>query len=272
MKQEEAMELVKFLNLEEAENLDEAKNKFQENWIQQKELNSKIGKITGSISNVTRKAFEPFGVTLNEDDFKEQKIEDVLRSASEKAKIEFEKQKDEWEKRASKDGSSDLIKEWEKKYSNLEKKFNETDSARQDAIVQFDNFKIKVEEEKKELKINSVFEKEFASIKVDPTINQLTIKGFKSDLSEKYIFDLDTDGSVIIKDKKSQERIKSTIKAGTFLGINDVLIKEATDAGIIQKNPHAGKPNLNKSFIVPIENNNNSNKQKGVNPRFFGGV
>lgn len=272
MKAEDSQEFLKFLNLDEVENLEDAKAKFQENWIQQKELNAKIGKITGSISNVTRKAFEPFGVHITDEDFKDQKIEDVLRSASEKARLELEKKQEEWEKRASKDGSSELIKEWEKKHASLERKYSEIESARLDAIAKFDEYKVSVENEKKELKINSVFDKEFASIKIDPSVNQLTIKGFKADLSEKYIFDIDDDKNVIVKDKKSQERIKSTSKAGTFLGVSDILIKEATDAGIIQKNPHAGKTNFNKGYIMPLENSNNSNKQKGVNPRFYGGV
>ena len=64
MKQEDALELVKFLNLEEATDLEAAKEKFQENWIKQEEFSSKIGKLTGTIANVTRKAFEPFGIVL----------------------------------------------------------------------------------------------------------------------------------------------------------------------------------------------------------------
>lgn len=70
MKPEEALELVKFLNLDEAENLETAKEKFQQNWIDQKEHAATLGKLNGSIANVVKRAFEPFGVTLTEDDFK----------------------------------------------------------------------------------------------------------------------------------------------------------------------------------------------------------
>jgi hypothetical protein len=66
IKPEEAMEILSFLNLNEAESLEEAKEKFQENWVNSKELNEKIGKINGTIAHVAKRAFEPFGVVLTE--------------------------------------------------------------------------------------------------------------------------------------------------------------------------------------------------------------
>jgi len=271
MKAEEALELMKFLNLDQAENVEEAKEKFQENWIESKEVSAKIGKLTGTISNVTRKAFEPFGITLTEEDFKEKKVEEVIRTASERAKSEYEKQKEEWEKRASSTGSEELVRDWEKKYKSLEKKVTEVDTARQDAINQFEQFKIKMAEEQKSSKINYTFEKELSSIKLDPSVNEFTIRGFKSAIAEKYLLDIEEDGAFVVKDKTSGERLKSKDKAGTFLNLSDILIKEATDAGIVQKNPHAGKPmpSMSRGGIVsPIESNVDK-RAKGINPRFF---
>jgi len=234
MKQEEALELVKFLNLEEATDLEAAKEKFQENWIKQEEVSSKIGKLTGTIANVTRKAFEPFGIVLTDEDFKGQKVEEVIRNASEKAKSEYEKQREDWEKRASGNGSEALIQEWEKKYKSLERKSNELDSARQDVMSQFENYKQQVATEMKNSKINNSFEKELANLKLDPTVNEYTIRGFKSAVTEKYVIDLEEDGAFIVKDKKTGERLKSKAKAGSVLSVSDVLLKEATEAGIIQ--------------------------------------
>ena len=256
MKEAEALELVKFLNLENAESIEEAKEKFTAQWIKSEELSSKIGRVTGSITNVARKAFEPFGIVLTEDDFKDKKVEEVLRSASERAKESFEAQREEWEKRASGNGSETLIKEWESKYKSLEKKHNDVDSARQDVMAQFDKYKEKVKEETKITSINS--------------ISDITLRGFKSVIAEKYVIDLEDDGNAIVKDKKSGERLKSTAKAGSFLGISDVLLKEATDAGIIQKNVHQGKPiNQRGAYIPAIETTQNV-KTKSVNPRFLG--
>jgi hypothetical protein len=262
---------MKFLNLDQAENVEEAKEKFQENWIESKEVSAKIGKLTGTISNVTRKAFEPFGITLTEEDFKEKKVEEVIRNASERAKSEYEKQKEEWEKRATSTGSEELVRDWEKKYKSLEKKVTEVDTARQDAINQFEQFKIKMAEEQKSSKINYTFEKELSSIKLDPSVNEFTIRGFKSAIAEKYLLDIEEDGAFVVKDKTSGERLKSKDKAGTFLNLSDILIKEATDAGIVQKNPHAGKtmPSMSRGGIVsPIESNVDK-RAKGINPRFF---
>lgn len=269
MKQEEALELVKFLNLEEATDLEAAKEKFQENWIKQEEFSSKIGKLTGTIANVTRKAFEPFGIVLTDEDFKGQKVEEVIRNASEKAKSEYEKQREDWEKRASGNGSEALIQEWEKKYKSLERKTNELDSARQDVMSQFEQYKNQVATDIKTSKINNSFERELANLKLDPTVNEYTIRGFKSAVTEKYAIDLEEDGAFIVKDKKTGERLKSKEKAGSFLSVSDVLLKEATEAGIIQKNPHAGAkfPKQNP-FIVPLEQQTDS-KLKSINPRFY---
>lgn len=270
MKPEEALELVKFLNLDEAENLETAKEKFQQNWIDQKEHAATLGKLNGSIANVVKRAFEPFGVTLTEDDFKEQKSLDVIRNAAERAKTEYEKQREEWEKKATGNGAAELVAEWEKKHKQLERKYSEVEQARQEALTQFESYKAQAAEEKKAIKVSSVFERELGALKLDPTVNEYTIKGFKSAINEKYLIDLEDDGSAIVKDRKTGERLKSKDKAGAFLGVSDVLIAEATAAGIIQKNPHAGKP-MNRAGqpMIPAIETQVDKRIKGVNPRFF---
>jgi hypothetical protein len=270
MKPEEALELVKFLNLDEAENLETAKEKFQQHWMAQKEHDATLGKLNGSIAHVVKKAFEPFGVSLTEDDFKDAKSLDVIRNAAERAKTEYEKQREEWEKKATGNGAAELVAEWEKKHKTLERKYNEVEQARQEALTQFESYKTQAAEEKKAIKITSVFERELGALKLDPTVNEYTIKGFKSAINEKYLIDLEDDGSAVVKDRKTGERLKSKDKAGAFLGVNDVLISEATAAGIIQKNPHAGKPlNRQGAAILPPLESQAEKRIKGVNPRFF---
>jgi len=270
IKPEEALEIVNFLNLNEAENLEEAKEKFQENWVNSKELSEKLGKINGTIAHVAKRAFEPFGVTLTEEDFKDKKAQDVLRMASERAREAYEKQQEEWQQRADKSGSEELVKEWEKKHKSLERKLTEVDTARQEAINQFEQFKIKIADEQKQSKINHTFEKELSAIKLDPSVNEFTIKGFKATIGEKYAIDLEDDGNIFVKDKKSGERLKSKEKAGSFLNLSDVLLAEATAAGIIQKNPSAGQrvPRPGQAIIPPLESQADK-RIKGVNPRFF---
>lgn len=270
MKEAEAMELVKFLNLNEAESIEEAKEKFTATWSKSEEISAKIGRLTGTIANVARKSFEPFGVVLTDEDFKDKKIEDVIRGASEKAKESFETQRAEWEKRASGNGSETVIQEWEKKYKTLEKKTAELDGARQDAMSQFEQYKEKVKTEQKAASINSIFEKELSAVKLDPSVSEITVRGFKSVIADKYIIDIEDDGKTIVKDKKSGEQILSSAKAGTFLGISDVLLKEATEAGIIQKNPHAGKPAGGGGKPAAAQPNEMQGKARSVNPRFLG--
>jgi hypothetical protein len=267
--QQQQEEFLKFLNLEEAEDLEKAKATFQEKFIPAEEHKSKIGAITGKISTTAKRAFEPFGVKLSDEDFKEKKIEEVLASASEKAKATFEEQKQEWEKRASATGSDELVKEWEKKYKQVEKKATEAEQLRLDAISQFEKFKEEVQTKERNGKIENVFQSAFQTIKLDPTVNDLTKRGFRDTVLEKYILDLEETGDVVVKDKKSGERIKSGQKAGQFMTINDVLLKEATDAGIIQKNPAAGNPAArNNAAFTPTSNP--SERKPKVHPAFMG--
>lgn len=268
---EQQTELLKYLDLDEAENLDKAKELFSQKFVKQEELSSKIGKITGSITNVARKAFEPFGVQLTEDDFKDKKIEDVLRFASEKASESFKNKITELESRASGQGSEEIIKEWEKKYSSVEKKLQETDKARQESINAFEQFKAEVTQKEKTSKINSVFDKALTSIKPDPSVNEITMKGFRSHINEKFAIELNESDEPVVMDRKTGERIKSDKKAGTFLGLEDVLMSEAAAAGILQKNPKAG----NSKPVIPgygqrqAEAPTNT-KAKGLSPRFLG--
>lgn len=268
MKPEEAMELAKFLGVEEAETLEKAKEAFQEKYLPQAEVSSKIGKITGSIQNVARTMFEPLGISLSDDDFKDKKIEDVLRNAKETVKVKFEEYKGEWEKKASANGSAELVKDLEKKLGVAEKKVKEEADGRLSAVQAYENYKIEVENEKKTLKVNSEFDKAFSAVKLDPSVNDLTKRGFRSAFEEKYALDLEETG-LIVKDKKTGERIKSTVKAGQFLGLEDILVKEATDAGIIQKNPNAGNPRIPITGAPPANPAANT-KTKNVNPRFMG--
>ena len=267
---EEQAELIKFLDLQEVENLDKAKEAFSQKFVKQEELSSKIGKITGSITNVARKAFEPFGVNLTEDDFKDKKIEDVLRSASEKASESYNTKISELEKRAKGQGSEELIKEWETKYSKVEKQLSETEKARQESISAFESFKTEVQEKEKTSKINSIYEKSLSALKPDPTVSEITLKGFRSHINENFKIDFDDKGDAVIFDKKTGERIKSGKKAGDFLNVQDVLLNEASSAGILQKNPQAGKGKPSTPFQHHNEPENKNSKTKGLSPRFLG--
>jgi hypothetical protein len=51
--------------------------------------------------------------------------------------------------------------------------------------------------------------------------------------------------------------------------MSDVLIKEATEAGIIQKNPHAGSKIPMRSPLIPHMETQGEKKLKGINTRFY---
>jgi hypothetical protein len=97
------------------------------------------------------------------------------------------------------------------------------------------------------------------------------MKGFRSHINEKFSIELNENDEPVVMDKKTGERIKSDKKAGTFLGLEDVLLSEAATAGILQKNPNAGnKKPVTVGFGQRQPEQNNNTKAKGLSPRFLG--
>lgn len=267
LNQEQQAELLKFLNLEEAESVEAAKEKFQADFLPAKTLNEKVGKITGTINSLAPKLFNEFGVTLTDEDFKGKKTEEVLQFAASKAAENYKAKITELEARASGQAGEEVLKQWEQKYTKLEKQLNEERSLKNDVATQFEQFKIGIENEKKSSKISHALENSLKEIKLDPTVNQLTIEGFKGLVKSKYIIDLEDDAPVI-KDAKTGEKITSKAKAGTFMSIQDVLLKEATEQNIILKNPHAGQASGGKDTKKTATQVPDNTKK--VNPRFLG--
>ena len=97
------------------------------------------------------------------------------------------------------------------------------------------------------------------------------MKGFRSHINEKFSIELNENDEPVVMDRKTGERIKSDKKAGTFLGLEDVLMSEAATAGILQKNPNAGnkKPIVGGLGQRQPETVNNT-RSKGLSPRFLG--
>jgi hypothetical protein len=269
---EQAMDLVKFINLHEEDDVEKAKEKFEELYVESKELSRQVGKITGTVLNVAKKGYESLGIAIADEELKDKKVEDILRLGFERVRGEQDKQKEEWEKKATPEGTNELVKEWEKKLKSLERKLSDTESSRQDVITQFESYKTDVKETTKRSKIESIFEKELQGVRLDPSVNALTIKGFKSELSDKYVFDLEEDGTPIVKDKSSLQPLKSKEKANVYMTIAEVIAAEAAKQDLLQKNPGAGRKYTQTTpagVNVPLDSVDDR-KRKGINPAFFG--
>lgn len=268
LKPEEQAEFLKFISLDEAETLEQAKEQFQEKFIPEKKLTETVGKLTGSIVNVARKIFTPFGVELTEEDFKGKKIEEVLKTSADQA-VNFHTTKlTELQSLAEGKVDDTLLKKKDEEITTWKKKFEEAESLKTDLATQFDSFKNNVETEKKQGRINTTFSTALEAVKIDPSTDKYKLKGFRTEFDEKYLIDLE-DNSVVVKDKKTGEKLKSSAKAGQFMSLEEILTKEATEAGIIQKNPHNGNRTgfNNNPTPVPIPEKTNT---KGANPRFYG--
>ena len=136
-------------------------------------------------------------------------------------------------------------------------------------MSQFEQYKTQVATDIKTSKINNSFEKELANLKLDPTVNEYTIRGFKSAVTEKYAIDLEEDGAFIVKDKKTGERLKSKEKDRIILERFRCTI-EGSNRGRNHSKESArrGKVPKQTPFVPIIEQQNNAKLSK-INPRFY---
>jgi uncharacterized protein YdbL (DUF1318 family) len=161
------------------------------------------------------------------------------------------------------------LKKKDEEITSWKKKFEESETLKTDLSSQFDSFKTNVETEKKQGRINTTFSTALEAVKIDPATDKYKLKGFRTEFDEKYQIDIE-DNSVVVKDKKSGDKLKSSAKAGQFMTLEEILTKEATEAGIIQKNVHNGKINGKQPNSTQQTDSTDKPKSKGANPRFFG--
>lgn len=255
LKQEEVPELIKFLGLEEVESLDKAKEVFETSFVKSDVMQKTVGKITGTLANTISKNLKSFGIEVSDDDFKKGKLEDVVAEKFGALSAEFEKLK------SSKPAEGEEVKAWEDKYNKLKDEFGQVKQLHQITIKEFEGFKTQVQEREKKIKFDTAFENSTKSVKLDPTVNEYTVKGFKTAFFEKYKLDEDEAGNVVIKSSDGN-RIKSAKKAGEFKSIEEVWDDEVKTAGLNVKNPMAGQPKTGLSAMPPQPPKEN----KGVRP------
>jgi hypothetical protein len=248
MKPEEALKLVEYLGLNDLESHEQAKEKFEAEYLPKKEHTAQIGKITSVIAEKTQKVFEKFGVEVKVDDLKNGKLEDQISKFGTLAFENHSAKVAELQKLAEASGSGEVIKEWEDKFSKAEKKIQtfekqlkEKDEALNKTIEQFTL-------KEKQRKQDDFFFGQLGSIDLDPEVAgkatpkaKLLYDGFITTVKSKVKLEEDEKGEFYITDL-SGERIKNPAKAGEFLTLTDFLQKEANEYGISKKNPKAGSP------------------------------
>lgn len=233
------------LDAEKVKTLDDLKGTFEKEFVRTSTLNEDsefikpiLGKTFGTQENELRKIAKKYEIDFDADEFKEAK------RVSEKADIligKIAELKDgkikEFETKLLQ-GSDEKLTAAEKKAEKLAKELQEKNSLLEATANDFNTFKQTAASEMKNFKLNHVKSNVFGSIKYNSQATDLAKKGFLATIAEKYEFDFDEKEAPIIR-VKGGTQIKSDKVAGAFLTPEEVIKKEAIDAGLYEVNPNA---------------------------------
>ncbi len=233
------------LDAEKVKTIDDLKGTFEKDFVRVSTLNEEseyikpiLGKTFGTQENELRKIAKKFEVDFDADEFKEAK------RVSEKADILVSKiaeMKDskikEFETKLLQ-GSDEKLTAAEKKAEKLAKELQEKNSLLEATANDFNQFKQTAASEMKNFKLNHVKSNVFGSIKYNSQATDLAKKGFLATIAEKYEFDFDEKETPIVR-VKGGTQIKSDKVAGAFLSPEEVIKKEAIEAGLYEVNPNA---------------------------------
>lgn len=121
----------------------------------------------------------------------------------------------------------EVVKEWESKYSQLEKKLKDTEKLHSDTISEYTGFKSQAEQMVKGVKLDVRKKEAFGNLKLKQNISDLEKAGFNTIIESKYKFELDEQDQLYPVDAKTGERLKSSKQIGAFKSVDEVLMEEA---------------------------------------------
>lgn len=250
---DELKEFMKFLgaDTEKIKTIEDAKKYFEPetgkpNFIHKDKLNDYpeilkplIGKTLGSIETKLKASAKKFAIEFEDDEFKDkslhEKFEIALNKQAESHKAVVTKLTEDAGK-----GNDDKVKEWESKYSKLESKFSDTKGLLETTSAEFTKFKDESAGQIKGIKLNTLKDQVFNTLKLKQNISEIEKKGFMAHINENYKFDLDDTEKIFVADKDGK-RIPSTKQTGAFKDASEILEEEGIKAGVWQINPHQGK-------------------------------
>lgn len=238
-------ELTSWLGIE-ATSLDEFKKSFEqkyktsEQFFKSDELKDRDGKLFGTQRTALNRIGKAYGIEITKDEIDGKPAEDITEMFLKKTVDLYEGKLTDLKKVAD-SGTDEKVKEIQSRYEKLEGKYKDTETQWKNTVSEFDEFKKVADQKVKGIKLDYVKSNVWGQVKFDPSVDPLKKKGFESIINETYIIDLDENDNPYIKTKDGKQ-IPSPDKHGTFKTIEEVLNMEADKAGLLSKNPNAGRP------------------------------
>lgn len=224
---------------EDINSIDDLKSKFEPTFVRRDqavkdpEIVSKVtGKLTGSLRTAILSTAKELEVEIGDDEIKDKKVEEIAKILGSKAKEKITA----LDKRASSNNPDDINKEWESKYTKLEKKFKDTESLLNTTKSQFETESALWATEKKSIAFNNRHKDALSKVRFKTGITDLEMKGFNAIINEKYKHEFDESGNIFPTDAKGN-RISNPKVAGTFMDFEDIYNMEANELKLVALAP-----------------------------------
>lgn len=248
----EIKELSSYLGIE-ADSLDKFKEKFSEKYISKQVYDSDVddlkkshGSRLGKLESHAKNAFKDLGVTFGEGELKDKPVEDILAIGAEKVKGTIGSLSE-----ASKGKNADV----DKIKGEYESKLNAAYKERDDYKGFFETAKTEKETLSKELsgkltsyKVNHYVNDTYNQIKFSSTAKPLEMKGFKSNIEEKYEIRMGENDQPEVWLKGKNERVKNT---QGFVDFKTILETEAKEASLLESNGARQTPRTPLNPVTP---------------------
>lgn len=165
---------------------------------------------------------------------------------------------DGYEEKLKGAGNDKAAKEWEAKYGELHKKFEETSGLLKQSGEKYTELETSVKAKAWNDRKEAYWQEAFGKVKFKSGIDDLTKGGFDTKMRGEYQVLPDEDGNPYTADKEGK-RIADKKKAQTFRDLSDLLPERAKEFRIDQSNPSGGKP-VDRTIA------NNGNGEGGKDP------
>jgi predicted nucleic acid-binding Zn-ribbon protein len=277
MAETNAEKLVKYLEVNPEQDWDAIKADVDSRFIPatfeavsaNKELHGKIlGKYQGTtLTELNKFAKGVLGLELEEKEFADKSNIEVIRLLGEKYSAsksgltdELKTLKEELAEAKKSGGSAKDIAKLQAEIEATQTKYNDLKGLHESTIKEFEDHKKNVDTERGTWKVEQKWKETLSSVKLK-TKNDFERNGFLADFKQKYVTEIDGEDAVV-RDAKTNERIKHPEAHGKFMGLTDLFTLEAKKAGLLDDNPHNGRPVRTNVPVIETQQNQVEGRRK----------
>jgi hypothetical protein len=245
---EHQTELLKFIAPEilESEDLEQAKQILTSTFIKKSEAakdedvrKQVSGSLLGKLDTFVNQQAKQLNVEFDEG-VKSGKLEDKLSFLTTKVSENLETYKSQIDKGVGDDFKKKLELEYQAKIEKLNLDLQTKTEMLDNTVQKLTTIEAEYKTKERNRIITDAFTKAKSEIQFSPEADNLKLKGFEATFNEKYKVELDENNSVIVLDSSTNKPIQNPNKMNDFLGLSDVLKKEAEENNLLQKAAAAG--------------------------------